>query len=219
MIIARENTENGEIVLRQGLAGYEIIVDGQFLMSSASGDSSKALIKLGLEKLRPRNNLKVLVAGLGLGFSLKVALETTIVSRVTIVELEKRLIEWHQSDLIFGSAQSLNDQRVSIKNQDFLRYCDDCREKFDLIALDIDNGPGWLSHESNSGLYTSDYLKQINEILNPQGILTVWSAAVSPGLRQTLAEIYGDVEEVEVLDHNGEGKTISAFIYICGNTV
>jgi spermidine synthase len=215
MIIAQQNTENGEVILRQGTAGYEIIVDGQFLMSSASGDSSVALVELGLGGLTGRNNLQVLIAGLGLGFSLKAALANAAVAKVTVVELEAPIIEWHRRDLIAGSSKSVNDPRTEVYHQDFLRFCDECQTKFDLIAVDIDNGPDWLSHQTNSALYSGSYLHRLAEMLNREGILTLWSAAASLGLKQRLAGIFGSVTEMEVADHNGEGKTITAFIYIC----
>lgn len=215
--IAQSITENGEIVLRQSSAGYEIIVDGQFLISSASSNSSIALIELGLARLSPRNNLSVLVGGLGLGFSLKTALANPAVSQVTVVELEQRLIEWHHQDLIPGSSGAIQEPRSKIVNRDFLQFCDECQERFDFIAVDIDNGPDWLSHETNSPLYSEKYLKRIGELLHQNCILTIWSAAVSSELKRRLLRIYGNVDEIEVLDDNGEGKPISAYIYIVSN--
>lgn len=214
MILAQNNTENGEVILREGPAGYEIIVDGQFLMSSASGNSSVALVESGLAKLAGRDNLKVLIGGLGLGFSLKAALADSAVAEVTVVELEARIIEWHRRDLL-GTAMLLNDPRTRVLEQDFLQFMNKCEVRFDLIAMDIDNGPDWLSHEANSQLYSQNSLQRLNMMLKPRGVLTIWSAAPSLQLKQGLEQIFGNVEEVKAVDHNGEGKTITAYIYSC----
>jgi spermidine synthase len=215
MIIAQNNTENGEVILRQGSAGYEIIVDGQFLMSSASGDSSVALVELGLAKLASRGKLQLLIGGLGLGFSLETALAAPDVIEVTVLELEAQIIEWHRRDLLGGTVRLLDDPRTTILHQDLLKYIDETENQFDLIALDIDNGPEWLSHEANSQLYAPKNLRRLQEMLKPEGVLTIWSAAATSGLKQSLGRIFGKVEEVEIADHNGEGKQISAFIYVC----
>jgi spermidine synthase len=219
MIITEKNTENGEVILREGPAGYEIIVDGQFLMSSASGNSSEALVEMGLAKLKPRSGLQVLIGGLGLGFSLKTALLDSAVAEVTVIELENQIIEWHRQGLIGNTKQLLRDPRVRILNRDFLQFSEEwsacANPKYDLIALDIDNGPDWLSHEANVQLYGEQVLKRLLRMLNHQGILTMWSAAPSTLLEQSLQQVFGNVMVEEAADHNGEGKVIMAYIYIC----
>ena len=218
MIIAQETTPHGEVILREGPAGYEIIVDGQFLMSSASGDSSVALVELGLNALAPQNDLQVLIGGLGLGFSLRAALVNQSVAEVTVIELESQIIQWHRQGLIPETAGLLLDPRAQIINQDFLKFIDDSEGKFDLIGLDIDNGPDWLSHESNGRLYGENVLQRLKEMIKPEGILTMWSAAPSKQLQQSLKEVFGNVAVEEVADHNGEGKIIMAYVYISVNS-
>jgi spermidine synthase len=215
MIVAQNNTENGEVILRQGPAGYEIIVDGQFLMSTSSRESSMALVELGLAQSAPRGRLQLLIGGLGLGFSLATALASAAVTEVTVIELEAQIIEWHRRDLLGGTVRLLDDPRTTILHQDLLKYIDETKNQFDLVALDIDNGPDWLSHEANSQLYGSKYLRRLQEMLKPQGVLTIWSAAASAALKQDLGRIFSDIEEIEIADHNGEGKQISAFVYVC----
>ena len=219
MILARENTENGELILRVGAAGYEIIVDGQFLMSSASGASSVALVEIGLSKIAIRDGLQVLIGGMGLGFSLQTALSNRAVSEVTVVELEAEIIQWHRRGLIGDTWQWVADPRAKIVNRDLLGFIDDCRQTYDLIALDIDNGPDWLCHEANARLYGENYLQRLREMLKPQGTLTMWSAAPSLQLQRRLHQVFGNVAEVEVMDHNGEGKLITAYIDVCENNI
>jgi spermidine synthase len=215
MLIEQINTENGEVILRHGSAGYEIIVDGQFLMSSASGNSSAALVELGLVELIGRNHLQVLIAGLGLGFSLKAALANSTVVEATVVELEAQIIDWHRRNMISGTGHLLTDPRTQVIRQNFLQFSNECKTKFDLIALDIDNGPDWLSHEMNLPLYSESYLQRLAKMLKMESVLTIWSAAVASQLKQNLAQFFRNVTEVEVMDQNGEGKQIPAYIYIC----
>jgi spermidine synthase len=215
MIIAQTQSEHGETILRQGSAGYELIVDGQFLMSSASGPSSEELVRLGLEELAAADDLTVLIGGLGLGFSLRTALAEPRVAAVRVVELEAALIDWHRRGLLPETAAWINDQRASIVHDDLLRFLARCEARYDLIALDIDNGPDWLSHAGNAGLYTPAMLSRVAALLNPGGIATFWSADRAPGLMQLLNEVFGNVAEIGRLDTNGAGKTIEAFIYRC----
>ena len=104
-------------------------------------------------------------------------------------------------------------------NRDLLGFIDDCRQKYDLIALDIDDGRDWLCHEGNARLYGENYLQRLREMLKLQGILTMWSAAPSLQLKHHLHQVFGNVEEVETTDHNGEGKLITAYIDVCENNI
>lgn len=214
MIITQGNSGHGEVILRTGAAGYEVIVDGQFLMSTSSGKSSQVLVDLGIAKLSKGNPWQVLIAGLGLGFSLQAALSYREVEEVVIVELEEEIINWHRQGLIPGSTGLLNDERVRVNQRDFLEFIVNHEKKYDLIALDIDNGPDWLSHQSNYQLYSSAFLERLHELLKPGGVLTIWSAAGAPAFEQNLAQIFRLVTVTPVNDHNGAGKEIEALIYL-----
>ncbi|MCL6590907.1 MAG: spermidine synthase [Firmicutes bacterium] len=218
MIIDQATTEHGEVVLRIGAAGYEIIVDGQFLISSASADSSVALVELGLEPLLPKENLQVCIGGLGLGYSLKTALRYREVQRVVVVELSAEIIDWHRRGLVLETAGALKDGRVEVINRDFLEFLDEvCARdagRYDVIALDIDNGPDWLSHPGNFRLYSRESLGRIHGLLKPGGKVTFWSADPSPEFKLRLAQIFQDVTETVVNDHNGAGRVIPASVYV-----
>jgi spermidine synthase len=217
VILAQSISEHGETILRTGTTGYEVIVNGQFLMSSASGGSSRALIEFGMELLPRKENLAVLIGGLGLGFSLQTALDYKEVERVTVVEIEPSIIHWYHQDLIPGALQMVKDARTQIIQRDFTEYIRECRELFHLIALDIDNGPEWLSHESNGALYTPGYLLQVKKCLVPGGIVAFWSADESPVLEKNLAEHFETVTCRTFNDHNGEGRVIPAYIYLAAD--
>lgn len=217
LILAQSISEQGETILRTGTAGYEVIVNGQYLMSSASGGSSRALIQFGMELLPRKENVKVLIGGLGLGFSLQTALGYPEVGQVTVVEIESSIIHWYHQDLIPGALQMLTDSRTQIIQWNFTEYIREYREIFHLIALDIDNGPEWLSYESNGVLYTSGYLLQVKKRLAPGGIAAFWSADESPVLEKRLAEHFETVTCRTFNDHNGEGRVIPAYIYLAAD--
>lgn len=219
MIIAQAQSEHGETVLRQGSAGYELIVDGQFLMSSASGPSSAELVRLGLEQVARPDQWRVLIGGLGLGFSLEAALAEPRVAEVQVVELEAALIDWHRRGLLPETAALLRDSRADIVHDDLLRFLARCEARYDLIALDIDNGPDWLSHAGNAGLYTPAMLCRVAALLNPGGIATFWSADRAPALLERLRAAFGNAVAIGSVDSNGAGKTIEAFIYLCRKPV
>ncbi len=213
MIIARSQTGNGETVLRQGSAGYELIVDGQFLMSSASGPSSEELVRAGLDGIAKPVGIRVLIGGLGLGYSLRVALIDSRVVSVTVVEIESAIIDWHRRGLLPQTAGLRNDARLELVWDDLVGYLQNCRRQYDLIALDIDNGPEWLSHPGNHGLYAEEMLTRIKDCLDSGGAATFWSADPAPELERSLETVFGRVEARESLDSNGEGKVIPVFIY------
>jgi spermidine synthase len=214
MIIARARTGNGETVLRQGSAGYELIVDGQFLMSSASAPSSEELVRAGLARVAKPGGIRVLIGGLGLGYSLRIALANSRVASVTVIEIEATLIDWHRRGLLPETAGLMNDPRLELVGEDLVRYLQNCRGQYDLIALDIDNGPEWLSHPGNRGLYTEAMLGRIKDCLSPAGAAAFWSADPAPELERSLRTVFGRVEARESLDSNGAGKAIPAYIYL-----
>ncbi|HEX3043861.1 MAG TPA: spermine/spermidine synthase, partial [Bacillota bacterium] len=85
---------------------------------------------------------------------------------------------------------------------------------YDLIALDIDNGPAWLSHPANFQLYSMESLKRLNDLLNPGGVITFWSVDAAPEFEIKLTQVFEDVTEMVVDDRNGAGRVIPAFVYV-----
>ncbi len=103
-------------------------------------------------------------------------------------------------------AEKIRDSRVKVENLDFIEFVKHCQHNYDLIALDIDNGPDWLSHEANSTLYNEASLRKIKELLNPEGVVSYWSADPAPKLLQDLERLYGNVQETMIEDDNGANK-------------
>lgn len=192
--IARAETERGEIVLRshhhpESTTVTELRVNGVFVMNTQETSSERALAQIALAQVPdPRN---VLIGGLGLGFTLQQVLADTRVERAVVVEIEGPLIGWMRDGTIPHGPALLADRRVRLINLDIALAVDEAAQaSYDLVLLDVDNGPGQLVHETNRALYQPEFLAKIRRILAPDGALAIWSAAESTELSASLAQVF-----------------------------
>ena len=178
--VERLETPRGELALRRDGAHWEIVSNGMFLMDTRDGRSERELVRAALEGVpRPA---RVLVGGLGVGFSLAEALADPGVAAVTVVEIEPAVVRWNREH--FGTP--LDDPRVSVVVADlaeFLRAGDDA---YEAICLDVDNGPDWTVVPANAALYGDEGLAALDARLAPGGALAVWSAGAAPGFEARL---------------------------------
>src|SRR5205823_3875379 len=141
VVIDRRDGVNGELVLRRAGADHEVIANGTFLMDTRDGRSERALVREAVAGLR---DARVLIGGLGVGFSLDEALRTPGVAEVVVVELERAVVDWARTYLRGHSGAGLDDQRVTLLVADVGDALEMLDGWFDAICLDVDNGPGWL---------------------------------------------------------------------------
>jgi len=201
-VIERVTTENGEIQLQRRGSDYEIIFNGTFLMATYNGESEKLLVSQAIEAVKsPRT---VLIAGLGVGFSLGEALGYSMLNKITVVEIEKKIIEWNRTHLAEFSNYGLLDPRVEVVQADFIDWMSDCRRKYDVICLDIDNGPDWLVMDNNGQLYDDQGIRSLLNILNESGAVSFWSAAKSDRLEKRLRQWFDKVKIKAVDQSRGE---------------
>jgi len=198
--IDRELTPLGELVLRHyraatGERGYEILIDGAFLMASHGSHAERAMAGLA-HALLPSNvqNLTVLVGGLGAGHTLRAALDLDNIGRVIVAEIGAKVVEWNRCFFAAANEHAVDDPRVEIRIADLAHVIDAGPETFDLMLLDVDNGPGWLAAPDNAGLYTSDGVTRCRRALRPGGVLSIWSPQPNPGFETTLRNVYPTVE-------------------------
>jgi spermidine synthase len=201
-IIERTAGRLGELALRAVGDHYEVISNGVFLMDTRNGESERLLVRLALRDA-PRG-AHILIGGLGVGFSLAEALRSDRLKRVTVVEIEPKIIEWGRTYLASFSDDALSDPRVEIVNEDLTTRLKDNKELFDAICLDIDNGPMWTVADANGAMYSDEGLALLRERLKPGGTLTVWSAAEAPAFAETLRDVFERVEVVCVPVPKGE---------------
>lgn len=192
----------GELVLRRVGADFEIIANGVFLMDTRNGESERLMVDAVAERMPAGGRL--LVGGLGVGFSLRAALDHPRVGEVVVVEREHAVIEWNRGPLRERHGDALADPRARCVAADLLSWLPSSGESFDGICLDIDNGPEWTVTEGNAALYDSSGLAMVARALSPGGVLAVWSASASPAFTARLTSLFAEVETLSVPVPRGE---------------
>jgi spermidine synthase len=192
----------GELVLRRVGADFEIIANGVFLMDTRNGESERLMVDAVAERMPAGGRL--LVGGLGVGFSLRAALDQPRVGEVVVVERERAVIEWNRGPLRERHGDALADPRARCVAADLLSWLPSSGESFDGICLDIDNGPEWTVTDGNAALYDSSGLAMVARALVPGGVLAVWSASASPAFAARLTTLFGAVETLSVPVPRGE---------------
>ena len=219
-VLARHPTPGGEIQLQRrslpdGTLAYEIISDGVFLMASYNQVSERALARHGLEVLgaSPHVELRVLVGGLGMGFTLQEILSHAV-ARVDVVEISPYVIEWNGTFFAALNGDVLADPRVRLIRDDLytvLRTSPPAT--YHAILLDVDNGPSWLAHEDNARLYTREALERWSALLTPGGGLAVWSAQPEPGFLERAQAVFDRAEEIPILAPDYRNQPLEHFVY------
>ncbi|MCW3816689.1 spermidine synthase [Micromonospora sp. DR5-3] len=205
-VVDRVVTERGELVLRQCGGHFEIVSNGVFLMDTRAGASERLLVRKALEVVRP--GARVLIGGLGVGFSLAEAAASAVPAEIVVLEIEETLIGWHRHRLAPWSGHALRDARVRVVNQDVLTWLRATDEVFDAICLDIDNGPDWTVFPGNATLYDADGTALLRDRLAADGVLAVWSASAAPAYAERLAELIGPVSTHPVAVPRGEPDVV-----------
>ncbi|MEU6088043.1 spermidine synthase [Streptomyces sp. NPDC047085] len=187
VILDRREGPYGEVVLRRHGDLLQIIANGCFLMDTSDGRSERLLIDAARDALDGRPAPDVLIGGLGVGFSLAHAAADPRWGRITVVERESAVIDWHRTGpLSEVSREALADPRTEIVEADLVAYVNETSATFDVLCLDIDNGPGWTVTEENDSLYAPPGLAACARVLRPGGVLAVWSAEPSPEFEGTM---------------------------------
>jgi len=147
------------------------------LMSSRRNASEMALGKLGCERLATHTNPVVLVGGLGMGYTLRAALDVLPPTATVIVaELLPAVVEWNRN--VFGdlAGHPLRDPRVEVRVEDVFRVISESPGRFDAILLDVDNGPHAMTSADNHRLYGPHGIEVTLSALRQDGCLSIWSA-------------------------------------------
>jgi spermidine synthase len=198
MEIARAETERGDVVLRRRTSPtaadvVELRVNGVFVMDTLETTSEIELAAQALDLVD--EPASVLVGGLGLGFTLQRVLADVRVERAVVVEIEEPLIEWMRNGTVPHGPALLADSRATVVNADIAMAIAEARSTYDLVLLDVDNGPGYLVHEGNEAVYEEPFLRRCHEILSAGGVLVIWSANPAPELLTAMRVVFGAAEE------------------------
>jgi spermidine synthase len=157
-------------------------------MSSASHGSEEAMAQVALQALpRAVKAPRLLIGGLGMGYTLRAALELLPPEgSVTVAELSPAVLAWNRGPLAPLARSPLGDPRVSVVLGDVLNRLHP--QAFDAILLDVDNGPEGLSQPANRRLYGPEGVARFHRALAPQGVWVVWSAGPDPLFLKTMGE-------------------------------
>jgi spermidine synthase len=199
VIVDRVVTPRGELVLRRDGEHFEVISNGVFLMDTRDGRSERLLISAALGAHSDPRSL--LIGGLGVGLSLAEAVLDARLERITVVEIEPVLIGWYEEQL-GGAAHK--DARVQIVVADIA----DHDESYDVICLDVDNGPDWTVTDTNKSLYDAAGTARLADRLTASGVLAVWSAHEVPPYEELLRQHFRDVQVLTVDVARGEPDAV-----------
>jgi spermidine synthase len=182
---------------------FSMMVGPNELMTNQLRGSEQALATLTCARLRDRPEARILIGGLGMGFTLKAALDAlSPAARVVVAELVPGVAQWAQGPLSHLFGDSLDDPRVELRIEDVNRVIQSGPAQYDAILLDVDNGPQPLTRWSNNRLYDLWGLKRARYALRPNGILAVWSGAPDRRFKARLRLCGFAVDEQRVYANN-----------------
>jgi spermidine synthase len=198
----------GELSLHRRGEEFSIRLSGRGeLMNSRAHGSEDALAELACARLAAPAQPRLLIGGLGMGFTLAAALRCLGTdARVVVAELVPAVVAWNRGALGDLAGHPLGDARVAVREIDVARLLTSQRRAYDAILLDVDNGPEGLTRDGNNWLYGTDGLSAAYDALRPGGILAVWSAGPERSFGGRLRKIGFAVEEVSVRARGSKGS-------------
>ncbi|GMQ87915.1 MAG: hypothetical protein BMS9Abin08_1129 [Gammaproteobacteria bacterium] len=197
----------GELCLYQ--RGYEFsikIAGGGELMSSRVHGSEDALAERTCARLVDCVKPRLLIGGLGMGFTLAAALrQVGDQAQVVVAEFVPAVVAWNRGPLGEHAGHPLRDPRVTVREVDVARMLMAGQQAYDAILLDVDNGPEGLTRKENDWLYSMNGLNEAYAALRPRGVLAVWSAGPDQKFLQRLRKVGFEVDEARVRAHGSKG--------------
>ena len=185
----------GELRLFQRGAEFSIMLGANELMNSRLSGSEEALAEQACDRIGARPGVRMLIGGLGMGFTLRAALARLPGdAEVAVAEIVPAVIAWARGPMATLHGDSLSDRRTRIVEGDVAAAI--AEGGWDAILLDVDNGPDGLSRPGNDRLYGAAGLTRARAALRPGGVLAVWSAAPSKAFARRLDEAGFAVDEV-----------------------
>ena len=182
-----------ELPSQPGTLVLELFLDHALLMSSCSTHSERALATNAIA-LHAGEQLKVLVGGLGLGYTAREALASRAVAELEVIEFLPQLIGWFERGILPLASELRADPRFSLRQGDvYTQLGRPPARRYDLILIDVDHAPEERLGDGSDAFYTEEMLRKAREHLASEGILGVWSYAESKGFAQLLERVFGEV--------------------------
>ncbi len=197
----------GHMKLYQRAFEFSISVDQEELMNSRMHGSEDALAELACEPLARKEHPRVLIGGLGMGFTLRAALDTlNPAATVEVAELVPAVVRWNRTHLAELAGRPLADPRTVVHESDVAVVIENAQAAYDAIMLDVDNGPDGLTHADNDRLYTAGGIQAAVKALKPGGILGVWSAEPDAAFTKRLRGAGLRIEEKTIRARKTKGR-------------
>ncbi len=201
-----------EITLHKRGNEFSIRVNGNELMNSRVHGSEEALAELACARLEEIAEPRILIGGLGMGYTLAAALSSlNDASRVIVAELIPAVVTWNRGPLASFAGNPLADERVMVREVDVALVIKAEKRAFNAILLDVDNGPDGLTQSDNDWLYSDEGLQAASQALRVGGVLAVWSASRDDTFLKRLHKAGFRVDEKMVRargDQGGSSHTI-----------
>jgi spermidine synthase len=192
--------KGGELSLFQRGSEFSMRINKLELMNSCAHRSEELLAELACARIADRAQAKVLIGGLGMGFTAAAALRSLPPDgEVVVAELVPAVIRWNRHEFAGLTGNALNNDRISIQEIDIIKLLHETRPRtFDAILLDIDNGPKALVRQENDWLYSAAGLAMVKAILRRKGVLAVWSAGLDKSFTKQLHAAGFEAQEMKV---------------------
>lgn len=198
-----------ELVNQPGTWVYDVHIEGDLLMSSVSPLSERQLATSALALHQGDGGLRVLIGGLGLGYTAEAALQSSRPSSVRVVDRMSFVINWMNEGRLPLSETLLSDERLELVEGDvYEELLGPASETYDLILIDVDHSPYSPLDPASLAFYTRTGQRRVKKHLAPGGVLAVWSAEDHDGFAAVLAATYTESfrEHVRwVIELEGEG--------------
>ena len=174
------------------------------LMNSRVHGSEDALAKLACQKISKHPRARVLIGGLGMGYTVRSALNGLgAKAQVVVAELVPAVVQWNRGFLADLAGSPLDDNRVSIHEADVAKMIKAAKGDYNAILLDVDNGPQALTRKGNDWLYSINGLNTAFTALRPKGVLAIWSSGPEPVFAKRLRKAGFEVDDVRVRARRG----------------
>lgn len=213
-VLGQTTSSDGTVtkLLRRG-DDYSIVADGAILMTSRMHGSEKALATFACQRARTLKRPRVLIGGLGMGFTMRATLDLLRADATVIVaEVLPSVVEWNRGPLGPLAEHPLDDKRVRVEIGDVAVTLRSRLGQFDAVLLDVDNGPAALSSPNNGRLYTSRGIVVARAALKAQGVLAVWAVNDDQKFEQRLRNGGFEVKVQHVRAHLNGGARHTIFL-------
>ena len=217
-LLGRAQTHGGgaELVLYRRNSEFSLKADNQELMNSRVHGSEEAMSRLGCQHLAKHPGARVLIGGLGMGYSLRTALDILGEdAQVVVAELVPAVVEWNRGVLADLAGRPLDDVRTELIEADVIQLIKDARAEYDAILLDIDNGAEPMVRKGNNWLYSLPGLTATYAALRRGGVLATWCAGPQPAFVKRLRRAGFEADEVKVRARSGSSRKGGGHHVVC----